>query len=109
MKPLILMFCLLVVPAVSLAHGYPTIEEFQTFPGTVITQSFANITGGVVAIPFAIVGCVIGAVASPFYGGDFSENITAGFVFIGMTGYVVGQQIAWPIYGIEKGVEWIAK
>ena len=111
MKSVILFIVLIIFPAQLFAHGYPTAEEFQMFPESIIAQPIATVGGAVVAVPFAIVGSVVGLIASPFYGptNDTSENIMAGAVFIGLCGYMVGQQIGWPFYAIEKGIWWVTK
>lgn len=104
-KAIIITFCIMLfLSSVSFAHSYPTIEEFQMFPGTFTQAVIANPAGGIVAIPFAAMGAVMGLVATPFSGNDVGENVMAGGVFIGLCGYMVGQQIGWPFYGIEKGI-----
>lgn len=40
---------------------------------------------------------------------DFSENIFGGFLAGGIVEYIGGQQIARPIYGIEKGIRWVTE
>ena len=111
MRATAIILFLMLLPASAFAHGHPTIEEFQMFPGTFTQAIIANPAGGIVAVPFAVVGAVGGLIASPFYGptGDIGENVMAGVVFIGMCGYMVGQQIGWPFYGIEKGIGWCFK
>lgn len=109
MKKLIMIFTILILSSNAHAHGYPTIEEFQMFPGTFTQAVIANPAGGIVAIPFAAMGAVMGLVATPFSGNDVGENVMAGGVFIGLCGYMVGQQIGWPFYGIEKGIGWCFK
>lgn len=106
MKKSIIILAILLLSSSAFAHGGPTIEEFQMFPGTFTQAVIANPAGGIVAIPFAAMGAVMGLVATPFSGNDVGENVMAGVVFIGMCGYVMGQQVAWPFYGIEKGIEW---
>lgn len=104
----ILILILLLIPSVSFAHGYPTAEEFQMFPESYIAQPIATLGGAIVAVPFALLGAVVGLIASPFYGPteDIGENVTAGLVFGGLAGYMVGQQIGWPFYGVEKAISW---
>ena len=101
--------CLFIFRLSAFAHGYPTAEEFQMFSGSVLAQPVATIGGVAVAIPFAIIGTVGGLIISPFTGNDVKENCMAGSIFIGMCGYMVGQQIGWPVYGIEKGIGWCFK
>lgn len=112
MKSVILFIVLIIFPVQLFAHGYPTIEEFQMFPGTFTQAVIANPAGGIVAVPFAIVGGTVGAavglISLPFHksGSAIGESTTAGVVFIGMCGYMVGQQIGWPFYGLERGIGW---
>jgi len=106
MKKLILILAILLMTSSAFAHGYPTIDEFQMFPGTFTQAVIASPAGGIVAIPFAAVGAVMGLIAAPLSGTDIRENVMAGVVFIGMCGYMVGQQVGWPFYGIEKGIGW---
>jgi hypothetical protein len=107
MKPLFLTIIFLMASSNSFAHGAPTIDEFQMFPESITQSVIANPAGGIVAIPFALVGAVVGLIATPFSGNDFKENAIAGAMFIGLCGYMVGQQVGWPFYGVEKGMEWI--
>lgn len=100
---------LLIIPEICSAHGSPTIKEFQMFPETITQAVVANPAGGIVAIPFAVAGAVVGLIATPFYGADIGENVTSGIIFIGMCGYMVGQQIGWPFYGIEKCIGWLCE
>ena len=108
MKILFLIFAILILSSSAFAHGSPTIEEFQMFPETITQAVVANPAGGIVAIPFALVGGIFGGISGIFCG-DVSEGATAGVMFIGLCGYMVGQQIGWPFYGVEKGIEWICK
>ena len=100
---------LLVMPSICSAHGYPTIEEFQMFPGTFTQAVISNPVGGIVAIPFAVVGGVVGLIVTPVTGGDIKVSVFVGCVSVGLCGYMVGQQIGWPFYGIEKGIRWVCK
>jgi len=105
MKKLIITLFLLFLSTLVYAHGYPTIEEIQMFPESFISQPVANLTGIAVAIPGSLIGGVFGVIVGPFCGG-IKENGYAGLLFGGMAGYMAGQQIAWPIYGIERVVGW---
>ena len=106
MKKSILTLFLLLLSAHVSAHGYPTIDEFYMFPKSFFAQSVANFSGVVVAIPCVVVGSVVGLVSVPIAGGDVKEGLTAGAMFGGMCGYMLGQQLAWPIYGLERGIGW---
>ena len=99
-----LVFLLLTIQA--FAHGGPTIDEFQTFRGS-FTQNFANITGGTVAVPCGITGGVLGLIIGACTFGDIKESGTGGLMFGALVGYIAGQQLCWPIYGIEYGLKWV--
>lgn len=73
---IIILYLLCLYPSTLFAHGFLTIEDFQTFPETVVTQPVANVTGGIVAIPLATVCAVAGIVLAPIEGAEFGENTT---------------------------------
>ena len=106
MKQIILIAIILLSANSAIAHGYPTFDDLQMFPESTFAQPFASLTGAVVGIPCAIVGAVIGTIAGPFCNG-IKEGFVMGTAIGGISGYMIGQQAGWPVYGIEKGIWWV--